>query len=260
MAKAWADKPFQLLAIPGTPGAATSKDSRIVAVAADMANAHNLLIRGLNSIYLQGPHVTKPADVADFAFYVTSWVDSVHHHHHGEETILFPAFEAIAKSAGDTAGVMNENVEQHKLFENGLNALKEYASKFVDLTASGDKQFDAAEMKRIIDSFGDALATHLHDEIKTLLALEKFDSKVVKKEYDDMVQKTIKGANVHVVVPLALGCADRTAVGSEGFPPIPFFLPFLCAYVFSRKHKGAWRFSPCDAWGKPQPLQFVGEN
>lgn len=260
MARPWADKPFDLVPIPGTPGVATSKDTRIVEVAADMANAHNIFIRGLNSIYQQAPYITQSTDIHDFAFFVSSWVDSVHHHHHGEETVLFPALESIAKSAGALESVMDANVTEHQAFEKGLNILKGYVSKIIDEKGEKEKYYDAAQLKHIIDEFGSALVTHLHGEITTLLALEKFDSKIVKKEYDDMVAKTVKGANVHVVVPLALGCADKTAVGSEGFPPVPFFLPYLSAYVFSRKHKGAWRFSPCDSWGRPRPLLFVGEN
>jgi hypothetical protein len=59
------------------------------------------------------------------------------------------------------------------------------------------------------------------------------------------------------VVPQVFGCVDKSYPGSADFPPVPFILPWLNAYWFTRKHRGAWRFNPCDEWGRPRPLQFL---
>jgi hypothetical protein len=57
---------------------------------------------------------------------------------------------------------------------------------------------------------------------------------------------------------MVLGCADRSYEGSiHNFPPFPFFFPYLVDYWFARTHRGAWRFSPCDMYGKPRPLAFT---
>jgi hemerythrin-like domain-containing protein len=55
-----------------------------------MANIHNALLRGLNSVYNQAPFISSIPDIADFMLYITSWADTVHHHHSLEESLFFP--------------------------------------------------------------------------------------------------------------------------------------------------------------------------
>jgi hemerythrin-like domain-containing protein len=75
-----------------------------------MAVMHNGLIRGLNTIYLQAPHV-QPSDLPDFIAYCLLWSETLNSHHHGEEINLFPAIEEAA--APDGKGIMDENLKQH---------------------------------------------------------------------------------------------------------------------------------------------------
>jgi hypothetical protein len=56
-----------------------------------------------------------------------------------------------------------------------------------------------------------------------------------------------------------MGCADKKAPGHEGFPPLPATIAYSINYVFYLKHAGAWRFNPCDFFGKPLPLRFGPE-
>ena len=72
---------------------------------------HNSMIRGLNSIYVQAPHVL-PADHADFIEYSRCWAELVIGHHDVEETVFFPNIE---KSIG-IKGLMDANIEQHRMF------------------------------------------------------------------------------------------------------------------------------------------------
>src|SRR4051794_36167439 len=74
-----------------------------------MALGHNVLIRGLNSIYLQAPNISAE-DAADFISYAKCWHEILHAHHTMEETVLFPAIEA---KTGEK-GIMDGNVEQHR--------------------------------------------------------------------------------------------------------------------------------------------------
>jgi hemerythrin-like domain-containing protein len=76
-----------------------------------MALSHNVIIRGLNSIYRQAPHV-KPEDHADFIAYSKCWFEVLDAHHTSEETSLFPEIEA---KTGEK-GIMKKNVEQHRSF------------------------------------------------------------------------------------------------------------------------------------------------
>lgn len=73
MAALWADTPFKL--IP-TPEYAKPKDAdaNMIWIATEMALAHNGLLRGLNSMYLQAPHVKLEADIYDLCTYAGFWL------------------------------------------------------------------------------------------------------------------------------------------------------------------------------------------
>lgn len=60
--------------------------------ATGMALAHNMILRGLNSIYQQAPWV-EPSDTKDFLEYCKLWVQVVTVHHNGEENDFFPYIE-----------------------------------------------------------------------------------------------------------------------------------------------------------------------
>ncbi|KAF2832497.1 hypothetical protein CC86DRAFT_462780, partial [Ophiobolus disseminans] len=253
MSKPWADTPFTLLPIPGTPNAPTCTDVSLLSVCVEMANVHNALLRGLNSIYLQAPHVTAPADIMDLMLYAKAWADVVFHHHSGEEKLLFPVLTEIAKEAGMEGDVMESNIVQHHAFEEGLNE----TMRWCEDVRAGNKDFDAKVLVELIDSFAPILVQHLHNEIDTLVKLDACDGKKIKKAMAETAQAAIKTADVYIVLPQIMGCIDRGYPGSGDFPPVPFFLPYLNAWWFSRRYKGCWRFNPCDHWGRPRPLVFL---
>lgn len=77
---------------------------------------------------------------------------------------------------------MELNVEQHQAFAPGLEAFMAYVKDCVKTDGLG-KKYDAQEFRRLIDAFGTELASHLGQEIETLLALERYDVKVLKGEF-----------------------------------------------------------------------------
>jgi hemerythrin-like domain-containing protein len=162
-----------------------------MSVCIEMANVHNLLLRGLNSIYLQAPHITLPADIADLLLYTKAWADTVHHHHSHEESILFPRIDALAKEAGVPESLMNPNVDQHHLFEPKIQQMIEW----VDEVRQGKKEYECKTLLRLIDSFAPVLTKHLHDEIDTLMGLEACDGEKVKKAMADTANEGIRTAD-----------------------------------------------------------------
>jgi hemerythrin-like domain-containing protein len=74
-----------------------------------MALGHNVIIRGLNSIYKQAPYI-GPQDAEDFVAYAKCWHEVLDAHHSMEETTLFPEIE---KKTGKK-GIMDVNVQQHR--------------------------------------------------------------------------------------------------------------------------------------------------
>lgn len=164
-ANVYADHPFTLLETPVSKLPSGSESKSLERVASIMVLVHNIIFRGLNSIYLQAPHVT-PADALAFAHYMHQWHRMLHEHHHGEETICFPAIERLTGEEG----IMEVNVAQHREFGDGLAAFEKYTLECI----ADPTRFDGHRVIKIVDSFGDVLNQHLNEEISTLLALERF--------------------------------------------------------------------------------------
>jgi hemerythrin-like domain-containing protein len=246
-----------------------------------MAHSHNCLLRGLNAILQQGPHIPSSAqanhntqDVKDLLFYVEAWTKTVEHHHRTEETTMFPAIEKLAGIPGLMSGPMH----QHEAFHSGLVELQEYAVRMQGKV----QEYKWRELKGIIDAFAPALHEHLTAEIGVILDLEKScDSQGLKAVWDEGERVAKANGNLGMLVsipfppslilttdyfrkyevfPLVLGTCDKTYEGGNEFPPLPAPIPYAIKYWFGRSHSGAWRFNPCDFWGKPQPLLMLPEN
>ncbi|KFY88129.1 hypothetical protein V498_06901 [Pseudogymnoascus sp. VKM F-4517 (FW-2822)] len=184
--KPWADEPFKLIPTPlFTQGPDEAVDQYVI-VASQMAIAHNTMIRALNSIYLQAPHV-KPEDYKDFIGYSQCWYQMITNHHRGEEDRLFPQIEERTEK-----GLMEVNVEQHHAFEAGVEAYNTYLQS---LLATSTASFSGPELVSIIDSFAPALTTHLADEIPFLLSLRRYgDSLPLEKLVTAEFNKAGRGA------------------------------------------------------------------
>jgi len=224
-----------------------------------MAHAHNVIIRGLNSIVQQAPYVPDSTaahgynakDVKDLLFFVQAWTKMVNHHHWVEESFIFPEIE---KFSGKT-GIMEEPLHQHELFHPGMERLLAYATT----TKPNEYRWEGAGgMKDIIDSFSTYLTDHLHAEIEVFLGLKDLDSVGLRKTWDKaegIAKSTGNIGLLYDVFPSVLACADKTYEGGNEFPPLPWIIPYVIKYWFAAGN-GAWRFNACDWWGRPQPLAF----
>lgn len=159
-----------------------------------MANAHNGLIRSLNSMYLQAPYVTEDADIQDLLQFAIFWQSWIEEHHLGEEKFFFPD---VARITGQK-DIMDSNIEQHHAFLPGMQAFIAYVKECKK--ANSTKGFDKVEFIQLIDSFGPLLAKHLADEIETLLGLEKYDIKAIKNAYIRFDLKLREGDKVCIQV------------------------------------------------------------
>lgn len=140
-----------------------------------------MIIRGLNSIYLQAPNIKREKDIEDFLTYMYSWSLLVHMHHDNEKSTIFPLLE-------NNIGIenyMEKNVDQHKLFRPGLTAFDGY----IPAVRERKEKFDGAKVQKIIDSFGEVLMQHLNDEIGTFQELDKYADKIDWPAWNKAVQK-----------------------------------------------------------------------
>ena len=213
MPSRWADQPYSLIATeafskdvhtaPDTTAKAMHADEKFQTshgayyAATQMALAHNGIIRGLNSIYLQA--AALPSDdttaVRDFLTYCQCWCESMHHHHDVEEETFFPAIERVS----DQPGLMQQNVDQHAAFTPGFVAFNDYVE------SCAPQDYDGQEIKRLIEAFAEPLRQHLGDEINSLRALDKYDSVEVRKAYDQMDRLMRVTDNVSLISAEAAG-------------------------------------------------------
>lgn len=74
--------------------------------ATGMALAHNMILRGLNSIYQQAPWIQQ-RDTQDFLEYCKLWLQVITVHHSGEEKHFFPYIESAVSLTFTTTVASN---------------------------------------------------------------------------------------------------------------------------------------------------------
>lgn len=193
----WADTPFPLIPTPGRglDFSSSSPNHSSIYLAREMACAHNGMLRVLNSIYNQCIYVSKPQDVKDLLTYTKFWIGWIHEHHDAEEEMFFPDIERITGVKGWGEG----NIAQHRKFDAGLKNLEGFVTGMLNGSSEGRGDggvWDGKQMRTLIDSFASDLATHLKDEIQTLLALKKYDSATLRKAWDEFDLELRKGDKV----------------------------------------------------------------
>lgn len=75
-----------------------------------MALTHNILIRGMNAMYLQCEYIT-PSTASDFMTFCQCWSEMLHNHHECEEMAYFPVIE---KAVGEV-GLSESNLDEHEV-------------------------------------------------------------------------------------------------------------------------------------------------
>lgn len=165
-----------------------------------MTHAHNVIIRGLNAIIQQAPHVKDSRDlnynlkdVKDLLFYVQSWSKMVNHHHWVEESFMFPE---LNKFSGNPS-FMDDASHQHELFHGGMEKLLTYSST----TKPGEYRWEGG-MKEIIDSFSKPLTDHLYAEIDQFLRMGNLDSAGLRKTWDLAEKIATQTGNIGMLVSL----------------------------------------------------------
>jgi hypothetical protein len=246
-------------------------------VASEMALVHNMAIRGLNSIYLQAPHI-QPGDEKAFCRYIGGWYLLLHSHHAGEEAMLFTWIE----DKTGVEGIMETNREQHKSFHDAIDEFHIYA----DAVIAGTEKYDGGKVVAMIDVFGEPLIQHLRDEIPTIVGLRQYGEKVagMDKLFAQEAEKAMVSRTSRVLHAMASCLQTRPftllpiqkELGMPGlvfacanldqhfeddmwasFPPAPAPLKFLLRSVFWWMHADFRKFGASDRAGNLRPLYAV---
>ncbi|KAI4595288.1 hypothetical protein KJ359_006962 [Pestalotiopsis sp. 9143b] len=249
----WFESPFPLVPTPFAALKEGEKEDVFIKTATEMTLAHNLLIRGLNSIHCQAPHV-KPAEQLAFVGYAQNFVNVLKVHHACEEETFFAEVERMAGEPG----IMEKNVEEHHAFHGGLDALDGYLAG----VARGAEAYDGGRIVDIIDDFGPALSEHLREEIQTLLELKRFGPERMKGLADALIAEGKANLNK---IGLAGGAVyaflghDKTWENGiwADFPPTPPGLKTVVMRGLYYWHAAWWKFSPCDQNFMPKPEPYA---
>ncbi|CAF9916171.1 MAG: hypothetical protein GOMPHAMPRED_000917 [Gomphillus americanus] len=223
----------------------TGKDDFATYAAQDMALVHNTLVRCWNSIYKQAPHVVEK-DYPDFIVYALTWHRIVEIHHDGEEQDLYPKMEKFMAKPG----FFSAAVDEHKAFHDGLDRYKAYLVE----SKAKPSEFSGKKLVEIMDSFGEALFTHLNAEPTLLLTIQGFDDVALRKIWDDHVKMVLGGASPITEIPIVWVNCDSTFEDGKWahFPPMPAPVKFVMRHVAARWHNQYWRFGSTTYGGQPQ--------
>lgn len=139
-------------------------------------------------------------DIKAFLQLVKLWHDELEQHHEIEEQFFFPRIEKITGATN----FMAESIEQHQSFATGVTALLNYSI----MTSVPD--YRATDLQKIINSFGETLQRHLHDEIDALLSLSNYNSTALRKAWEETHQHVLKTCDNVTAYPLAYYLFDLT--------------------------------------------------
>jgi hemerythrin-like domain-containing protein len=134
--------------------------------ATGMAQIHNVMIRGLNSMFHQGSLVTTPTDIKDFTDYCLAFCVLIHGHHSTEEVLTFPLIEA----ATGIPGVMDQNIIQHEAFLPKLHDFNNYLMQ----VKLGVREYDAEKFIALLNAFSTLMVQHLTDEVRMFVEMKKY--------------------------------------------------------------------------------------
>ncbi|KAH8817180.1 hypothetical protein F5884DRAFT_244465 [Xylogone sp. PMI_703] len=248
----WADGPYSLIETPKHKEGKTTYSDPYTETASTMCVVHNALLRGLNSIYIQGPSI-QPADFKDFIGYSLCWHSVIHEHHTSEEEQFFPDIE---QAVGEK-GLLDSNVQEHRSFLSGLDEFRSY----LEGLAGKESSFDAAHLNNIIASFAPALYNHLESEIQSLLALKKYGSKLpIEDLWNKEGKHTVTSMTKFNALPFFFLNLDVTFEDHlwKDWPPIPGPVRWAITHGSTLAHQGYWKFASCDRSGLPKPLYPSG--
>lgn len=177
--KSWADQLFSLIA---SPRATTGLTDKITRMATDMATVHNTFIRGLNTIVRQAEQVPAP-EHSKFIAYCLLSLGLLEAHHDTEEEYFFGALD---KKYGQ--GTMQQSLDEHAAFHNGLEKLGAYLKS----CSAKTEQFNGTTLIEIINSFAELLVHHMSSEIVTILALDRFPEAEVSAIFQSTLDEALK--------------------------------------------------------------------
>ncbi|KAI1756076.1 hypothetical protein F4782DRAFT_319782 [Xylaria castorea] len=183
--KPWANQPWPLIETPSRTQQITHPALHI---ANEIAHIHNAMLRGLNAIYLQAPHVQQAQDISDLSFLTRSWSTWLLDHHDLKEGTMLPGFEAtlgvpagtltVPRSRSPCASSSHSDRERtprgndegdEELVSFLLHRVYAYASA----THKDPQVYDSTTLRDLLDNLANTLVPHLMGQVGLLVSMRE---------------------------------------------------------------------------------------
>jgi hypothetical protein len=232
-------------------------------VANDMAHQHNAALRGLNAIYLQAPYVVEHRDIRDLLFLMRCWGVWAHYYDGHRRNHIFPRLEEALQKPG----FISSRLKQEWDFIPHLDLLL----NFVRDTHSRLETYNPLKVQELLQELGTILRAHLAGLISILTDLPRACGQLDSEEaawradgipqiYRALEKEASDAMDPNIVPPMLMRMRDTTYQGGNDWPGLPPVALHTIADRLSKTHAGAWRFLPCDVWGRPKELLFLRQE
>ncbi|KAL0576471.1 hypothetical protein V5O48_005516 [Marasmius crinis-equi] len=208
----------------------------------NMIRAHENFQIGLDRI-LQLVQSPPTDDISHFCGYLQAWGAAIHAHHETEEAFVFPFLS--------TKMNMKEEEGEHKAIHERLDRFLKYVAE----CKKDPKTFDGSRTTKMVEELRDVLLPHLNAEVEHIAPSNLREAGFSEQEMNELlitwlpiaiVEGLSKEARKHgdpfLVVPFMI---SHTPPEHRAFPEGGWFLKkVLVPFIFARRDKGYWKYSP----------------
>ncbi|RYC56968.1 hypothetical protein CHU98_g9242 [Xylaria longipes] len=228
--KPWANQPWPLIETPSRTQQITHPALHI---ANEIAHIHNAMLRGLNAIYLQAPHVKQAQDIADLAFLTQSWSTWLLDHHDLKESTMLPGFEAalrvpartltLSRSRSPSAASFRLDGDMKTTMEEGngqgdeelISFLLHRVYAYASATHKDPQAYDATTLCGLLAALADTLVPHLAGQVGLLVSMREMCSS------SSAASGPSSRRNEKIPAPLPMPMVAITRAGSSNMLPSP---------------------------------------
>ncbi|KAF8964792.1 hypothetical protein BDZ97DRAFT_1814499, partial [Flammula alnicola] len=200
-------------------------------LANELSLTHNVIIRALNSIWLNAPLVLRE-DEADFVQYNLTCLEMIRSHHEAQEMVIFPRLQEKID--------MRKNVVQHLEFDAALKNFKAYLVKVHDRV----EPYDSERVLELRKALGSRLVQHLHDEISTVSTkrLSVFTNQELNEILNALEEhnRGLRESTTHF--PFVM--THHNQEDARNWPVVPTSVKWVGNHVGFHLHRSYWKFSP----------------
>lgn len=204
----------------------------------------------------------KSEDIVDFLFLVHSWYDWVMGTQVLRQKHLFPEFDDAIGRPGYLTQLLQGDLDYGRAIQS--------IGDFAETTFKQPETYDPSLLRRRIEELAPSFQAYFAELIGTLMAIPSVCG-ARGGEADVRANRLLNGhvqfekylkdcLDKYTVQPMMLQTRDTTFEGGNTWPGLS--VPAVHAVVdrLSPRHARSWRFLPCDAWGKPRELPFLGDE